>query len=367
MKNLYIILYFLSISGLYGQIDIHHVEAYKPGVFSIYSESGNVTGTAFVVGKNERYHYLATAKHVLNGSKSVHLISLEGQRFDATTVYEDDVHDLALLQAPLLDIPIEAIPIVTDIAMNDEVGFVSMKDAGKILPSRGTGIVRDVTGESLTLIMREVELGHSGSPLFCKDGIVGIIVKNGRFIECLNIMLAKEIIDEWGEGLFEGLFVEQKIDRARLPQSGTTLNHAEEIISIKGIHGDGVCQTGLINLIDGYLNTSWSCPGSVGDVRMVRLAFYKSTPISKLEIYISDESLGELPYGNIHVFDNDENNVISFESIFRHKRRQSRGYWYIYLFEKPILATEVAFGLNYMGPEPGTVTLNEIQFYGINL
>jgi hypothetical protein len=367
MKILFVMFSFFIPVTLFAQIDINHIEEYKKLIYSVQTEHKNSIGAAFIVGKNESHYFLATAKHVINGSQNAVLTSIDGTQYEASLVAAHDVHDLALLQTPFFPLKVDKVPIVTDIAMNDEVGFVSVKDQGKVIPSRGAGIVRDVTDESLSLIMGGVELGHSGSPLLSKDGIAGIIVKNGRFIECINIMLVKEIMDEWGEGLFEGWLVKQKFNRERLSQPGNTLNNSEETVSIKGIEGDGNCRTDLMHLIDGYLNTSWSCSGMSGDLNMVRLEFYKTAFITKLEIYISDKALKELPYGNIHVSGNDGNDVVSFDPVLEGKRRQSNGYWYIYRFSQPILGIEVAFGLTYKGSEASTSTFNEIQLYGIPL
>src|SRR5690554_3046695 len=139
MKALLAMLFFSIPLSLFAQIDINHIEEYKELIFSVQAEHQNSIGTAFIVGKNESHYYLATAKHVINGSQNAVLTSLNGEQCNATLVAEHDVHDLALLQTGLLPLRADQVPVVTDIAMNDEVGFVSVKDSGKVLPSRETG------------------------------------------------------------------------------------------------------------------------------------------------------------------------------------------------------------------------------------
>jgi len=217
-----LILFFTQII-LFAQMEISQIEDYRELIFNVQSEFNNSIGTAFIVGKSERYYFLVTAKHVLHGENNVTLFSIAGSQHKADFLMEHDVHDLALLKTPIFPINGDRIPIVTALEMKDEVAFLSAKDLGKIFPNNGSGIVRDVTGESISVIMNGVEPGHSGSPLLSKDGIAGIIIKRGRFIESINILLVNEIIDEWGEGLFEKLFVEQKISRIKLAVPNTVI------------------------------------------------------------------------------------------------------------------------------------------------
>lgn len=366
MKMLLVIHFFFIPITLFAQIEINHIEEYKKLIFNVQSEYTNSIGTAFIVGRNESHYFLATARHVINGSQNAVLISADGTQHKATLVAEHDVHDLALLQTPFFPLKVDTIPIVTDIAMNDEVGFVSLKDSGKVFPSRGTGIVRDVTGESLSLIMGDVELGHSGSPLFSKDGIAGIIIKNGRFIECLNIMLAMEIIEEWGDGLFADLFEERKVNRLKLVEPRTVIDKEITTLSVKGIKSDEGIKN-LSHLVDGRLETMWSCSIAKGEAVDVLFTFEKLVSVSQFKIYVSDDLPELLPRGYIFATNKDKTVYAYFLAILKYKERDRNGYWIIYELPRPELATEVTLYFSPVNTSTTSYYFNEIEFYGVEL
>lgn len=367
MKACLIFFSFLIPNSIYAQMDMSNIEDYKEIIFNVVLENNNSIGTAFVVGKSENHVYLITARHVISSSQNVILTSINGKKYTASLIEEHDVYDLALLETSLFPLSSDRIPIVSDIAMNDEVVFFSLKDLGKILPSNRPGIIRDITGESINVIIDEVELGHSGSPIFCISGIAGIILKKGRFTECINILLVKEIIEIWANGEFQVLLEERAIERVVLPQPGSTLNKQDEIISIEKILSDESCFSELINLVDQNLHTSWSCSGKSRDERNVLLQFYGTASISKIKIYISNDSTSELPIGSISFFNENNRTDVGFNSALSHKENQGDGYWYTYIFKKPILATKLAFQFGFIGDEIQTINFNEIQCIGIPL
>jgi hypothetical protein len=366
MKVLSVVLFFFISISLFGQIEIDRIGEYQQLIFNVRVESNRLMGTAFIVGKNESHCFLATAKHVLNGSQEAILISLDGTQHKATLVAEHDVYDLALLQTPLFPLTTDELPIVTDIAMNDEVGFVSLKDRGKVLPSKGTGIVRDVTGESLSIIMREVEQGHSGSPLLSKDGIAGVIVKNGRFIECLNIMLVKEIVEEWAEDLFVTVFVERGINRLKLADPKTIKDKEIEILSVKAIES-GKHTEDLSKLVDNTLATVWSTSVAEDEATDVLVTFENLVSLTLFKIFISENSPDNLPDGHVYVINNDKYFETFFQAILAYKERDRNGYWYVYRFLRPQLATHVKLFFTHHQFTTISYYLNEVEFYGVEL
>ena len=363
MRQYLLFILFLLSHNLVAQIQTDNVTPYKHIIFGVTKGFGNSIGSAFIVGKSSEYYFLATAKHVVQGDEKLLLTSLKGSQYPATVVTSHAVHDLALLRTPIFDLDLEAIPIVINLSMNDEVAFVSVKDSGKILPSKSPGIVRDVNGESVSVIMKEVESGHSGSPLISSTGIAGMITKNGKFIECINIVLVKEILEEWGDDLFKSLFSEHKLNRINLNITQSSLGSSEEPISIKDIIADESCTAGVLNLTDRYLNTSWSCSCDLNDISKLRIGFYQVTSILRLDIYISDESTSQTFPHEISVFNDYEINFLSL----KHSKRQGNGYWYSYEFNAPYMAKELTIGLNYDAGKTGSVTFSEILFYGIAL
>ena len=366
MKALLAMLFGFIPLHLFSQIDTKHLEEYKELIFNVQNEHSNSIGTAFVVGKNDSHYFLATAKHVLNGSREAILTSLDGGQYNASLVAEHDVHDLALVQTEFLPLQIDEVPIVIDIAMNDEVGFVSLKDRGKVLPSKGAGVVRDVTGESLSIIMKEVEQGHSGSPLISKDGIAGVIIKNGRFIECLNIMLVEEIVEEWGEGLFETVFVEVRSDRLKLVEPKSARNKEATNLRVAQVKSDRNL-VDLDNLVDGKLGNVWTCSVDKGEAVDVWFVFEKLTSVRRFRIFISDDLPELLPRGYIFLADKENTVYASFLSILKHKERGRNGYWIVYELPKPELATEVTLYFSQAGTNKTSYYFNEIEFYGVAL
>ena len=363
MRQYLLFILFLLSHNLVAQLQTDNITPTKKIVFGVTKGFGNSIGSAFIVGKNSEYYFLATAKHVVQGDKELLLTSLKGSQHPATVVNSHSVHDLALLRTPIFKLDFDSIPIVSNLSMNDEVVFISLKDSGTILPSKSPGIVRDVNGEVVSIIMKEVEPGHSGSPLISNGGIAGMITKNGKFIQCINILLAKEIIEEWGYDLFESLLSEHKLNRVNLNITQSSASSSEEPISIKEIIADESCTSGILNLTDRYLNTSWSCSGDLNDISKLRIGFYQLTSISRLDIYISDESTSQTLPHEISVFDDY---IINFLSL-KHSKRQGNGYWYSYEFNAPYMAKELTIGLNCDSGKTGSITFNEILFYGIAL
>lgn len=366
MKALLAMLFSFIPLHLFSQIDTKHLEEYKELIFNVQNEHSNSIGTAFVVGKNDSHYFLATAKHVLNGSREAILTSLDGGQYNASLVAEHDVHDLALVQTEFLPLQIDEVPIVIDIAMNDEVGFVSLKDRGKVLPSKGAGVVRDVTGESLSIIMREVEQGHSGSPLISKDGIAGVIIKNGRFIECLNIMLVKEIVEEWAEDLFVTVFVERGINRLKLADPKTIKDKEIEILSVKAIES-GKHTEDLSKLVDNTLATVWSTSVAEDEATDVLVTFENLVSLTLFKIFISENLPDNLPDGHVYAINNDKYFETFFQAILAYKERDRNGYWYVYRFLRPQLATHVKLFFTHHQFTTISYYINEVEFYGVEL
>src|SRR5690606_8510198 len=90
MKVLLAMLFSFIPLHLFSQIDTKHLEEYKELIFNVQNEHSNSIGTAFVVGKNDSHYFLATAKHVLNGSREAILTSLDGGQYNASLVAEHD-------------------------------------------------------------------------------------------------------------------------------------------------------------------------------------------------------------------------------------------------------------------------------------
>lgn len=365
MRLLLAIFPFFIPFTLFSQIDIKNIEGYRELVFNVRTQD-NGLGAGFIVGKNESHYFLATAKHVINGNHQAVLTSLDGEQYNATLLAEHDVHDLALLQTPLFSLRSDKVPIVTDIVMNDEVGFVSLKDRGKVLPSKGAGIVRDVTGESLSIIMKEVEQGHSGSPLISKDGIAGVIIKNGRFIECLNITLVQEIVEGWGESLFESVFVEMKSERRDLVAPKTAANQEEGRLPVMEIKSDKN-MINLARLIDGNLGNVWSGSVTAGEGMDVQVTFHRLVSVRQIKIYVSDGLSELLPRGYISLADGDRTVYAYFLATLKYKERYRNGHWLVYELPRPELATKVIMYFHAGGSKGISYYFNEIEFHGIAL
>lgn len=367
MKRLLTLLLFFTQGILFAQLEIDQSSLYKQIIFNVHNQSDNSIGTAFIVGKSERHFFLATAKHVLNGKKDILLTSIDGVQRQANLFWEHDVYDFAILRTPRFSISFDKIPIIIDLAMNDEVAFISAKDLGKTLPTNRSGIVRNVSSESISVIMSSVDLGHSGSPLFAKNGIAGIIIRNGRFIECINIVLANEIITSLGITDFDVVLEYRNIARPILPQPGSLLNKVKERILIKELTSDGTCTNGLANLADRNLRTWWSCTGEVGDLNMINLELSGVSSVSKIKIFIAERNLTKLPTGRVFIYYNNEKITYSLTSLFESKESHSNGFWCTYAFKKSVLATKISFGFEYTGSKKETITYNEIEIEGISL
>lgn len=336
-------------------------------IFTVSGRKGNSLGTAFIVGKNKEHYFLATAKHVIEGQKDFHLTSMQGKNHPATLLIAHTVHDLALLQTPIFPFNLDQIPIVSNLTMNDEVVFISAKDSGKILPSKSSGIIRDVTGETISVIMSEVESGHSGSPIISSSGIAGIITKNGKYTECINIMLVNDLIDDWSSDLFENHLVLKMIEKPKILVPKEISNLSEGVLPINIIKTISRCYNNILNLIDKNINTSWNCPIKSGDSALISVEFTGKSLISKLKLYISKEELIEFPYGYIFIYDNEIESGVSLEKILRYKESEGNGYWYTYIFKKPVLGNSIMLKFQYLGENQSNITLQEIQLFGISL
>lgn len=368
MKALLAILLFFTQSIVFAQLGTNQIEEYKELIFTVRRESDHSIGTAFVVGKSESHFFLATAKHVLNGDKSAILTSLNGTEYKASLVREHDVHDLALLQTPLLPIKTDRGIVIPDIEMNDEVMFLSAKDSGKLLPSKTPGIIRDVTDKSLSLVMDEVGPGHSGSPVFGKNGITGMILKNGRFIECMNISLVKEIIDVWGDESFEGFFVEKKA--IQLIGNVPRLDKDKKMVPVSVVGVESASETkNLTNLVDGKLETTWSYSVESGEEMEILISLEEPVALGSVRIYIPYKFSNFFPAGSIHFIDNKRRKeaYTSFSSIFKEKERHNNGYWFVYDLPKPESATTILLQFKNNRSVPVSFCFSEIQFYGVEL
>ncbi|GAA0878123.1 hypothetical protein GCM10009119_10910 [Algoriphagus jejuensis] len=332
---------------------------YKDIVFSVTEAFGNSFGSAFIVGKNDQYFFLATAKHVVQDDRQLLLTSSEGVQYPAVLVKAHSIHDIALLQMPIFPLDLDSIPMVSNLSMNDEVTFVSVKDSGRILPSKSPGLVRDVNGESLSIIMQEVESGHSGSPLLSDQGIAGMIIRNGKFIESLNIVLVKETIEGWNKGLFRSLLSEKVQINARiaLPFS----NASELPIAIKEIEIDGACSDNTFNLVDRYLNTSWSCTIDSIESNRIRIGLHEPILITGFDVYVKENFRSEISAIEISVINSLGNRSILPEFL----KTQGGGYWYSYILVEPINSSQLELEVIFNQLKGDVIVFNEVQIRGI--
>ena len=360
---------FLISHASFGQVDTTKIKLYKDLVFSVTRSSGNSIGTAFVVGKNDEYYFLATAKHVVEGDQNFNLISLDGANYPATVVAEHPIHDFALLQlhSSVLKLSTDSTPFVTNLSVNDEVIFISIKDQGRILPSQKDGIVLRLTQDYITVKMSEVEYGHSGSPLLTSQGIAGIIIKNGRFVECLNILMVKELLDSWAKGWFTLLLYENELTRTALPKPSTMLGNTTKMLVPEFIKGNAECVNGIINLVDRNLETFWRCALGNRQSAIISFNYAGTVMVSQVKIHLSADPSVDLPYGKLILYYGEKRTAFSFDSVLSHKEREGEGFWYTYELKKPVLATDVYFRLDFTENFRTLAIFNEIQVYGITL
>jgi hypothetical protein len=365
MKNLLTLLLFMIQSVLFAQLEIDQIDLYKQIVFNVHNQSDNSIGTAFIVGKSETHFYLATAKHVLNGQKEMLLTSIDGVKHQASLVREHDVYDFAILRTPLFLLQQKKIPIITDISMNNEVSFVSAKDLGKIFPIKGNGIVRDVTEESISAVMNNVNPGHSGSPLLSKNRIAGIILKNGNFIECLNILLIKKIIDAWGDQVFYSIFEEQRAMQITMQGQIPILDTDLANLKIVKVTSANV-EKDLMNLVDGKLETRWSYYLEPNKEIELLLQLSEFGFVGSFKFHISEKFSNFFPNGTIYFIDKKSNKIVytNFSSIFKQKMKSKFGYWFIYHLPDYESATEIRIHLKNDKNINFPCYFNEIQFYG---
>jgi hypothetical protein len=365
MKGVVFIYFFLLPFTVVGQLKINNSEVFKKTLFTVRKENGNSTGVAFICGRKKSTIYLITARHVIEGASGITLTGLEGETYQAELVRVHPVYDLALLKTSIPNLPIEPLDVISDISMNDEVGFISTNKGGNVLPSKGNGLVRDVTGESLVVLMSDVEGGDSGSPLFCQGGIAGIILQNGRFINCLNIVLVHEILKDWADSSFEVLFKEIKFKRAEKREVTSLIGAAEKMIAYTKLGTLGKCKDELQNLGDHDLTTGWKCTGNYNEEIKIWFFFSNDDSFSKVKIFFPDDSTGDLPSGKIMFIHDGQTTSLNLTKFLSHRERLGTGYWYVYEFKKHLPATEIGLTLKFR-TDHSTFAFNEIQFIGVS-
>lgn len=367
MKAFVLIMVLLIPNASFGQIALSSIENFKSLVFNVVIENDNAIGAAFIVGKNDKEVFLVTAKHVLRGNRNVILTSVDGSRNLASLVEEHHVYDLALLKSSSVALNLEEIPIIKDLSINDEVVFISMKDSGKIFPANSRGIVRDITGEMLHVLMAGVEPGHSGSPVLNEDGIAGMILKNGRTIECLNILQVNEIVHDWCGDQFKVILREQATKRKSLPSPGSLVNSEVREVPIAIVKTDEKYLSNLRNLFDENLSTFWSCSGKLNETNTLEFYFHRGSSISHFDIFISNDLSTELPKGKIFLYNDGTVSKVTFQSILKSKTRDGTGFWFTYVFKKPIPVSHLKFEFIHNNEARSTISLSEIKIFGHTL
>lgn len=362
--SILLILAIFNSNWILSQQDHSKYKIFENLALNVVSDDNSRLGTAFLVGYNDSHLFFVTARHVIEESEDIVLTSDFLHRIKATIIGKHDKYDLALLQTSLIPFELKNIPVTNNLSINDEVVFISMKDSGIILPKQGSGIVRNVNPESISVLMQDVDSGHSGSLLLHEQGIAGMILKKGNQTECLNIMLIKSVLEEWAYEKFQVLLMETDIRRSLFTAPGSLLKSDERPIHISKIKSTGKLVYHSEYLNDGNIATSWQAEGDTSDKSGFSLYFPQFTALTKFEFFIPEGLYSDVPKGKVEWEVENKLKKTKLQSILKFRKKEANGYWFTYVFKKSIFVDQLHFEFSHNDLFRKNIKINEIQVYG---
>ena len=141
--------------------------------------SGTSTGSGFIISEDG---YVLTNYHVIEGAKSVTVVTHGGDQLSAAIIGSDAANDVALLKVEGKGMPAVTLGSSEELSVGDQVAAIG-NPLGELTSTMTVGYIsgkeRAVTSDNTTIHMIQTDAainsGNSGGPLFNMKGeVIGI-------------------------------------------------------------------------------------------------------------------------------------------------------------------------------------------------
>ncbi|MBE6933939.1 MAG: trypsin-like serine protease [Ruminococcaceae bacterium] len=237
-------------------------------IFGQVAETAS-SGSGFIISADG---YIVTNYHVIEDAKTLTVITIDQQEYDATVVGFDESNDFALLKINATDLPDVKLGSSANLIEGDQVAAIG-NPLGELTNTLTVGVIsakdRDVeTGNSVINMLQTdsaINPGNSGGPLFNMNGeVVGITTAKvaGDDIEGLNFAIPIDDVKDLITQLMEKGYIST-------PYMGITINNKR--------NGFGV----LIESVES--NSPADTAGlRVGDI-IVGIGEYETTTLAEMD------------------------------------------------------------------------------------
>jgi len=261
------------------------------------------SGSGFIVSSDG---YIVTNYHVIQGAKSLTVITYDETEYTATVVGYDDGNDFALLKVDAADLPAVTLGSSSALIEGDQVAAIG-NPLGELTNTLTVGVIsakdRDVEFETSIINMLQTDAainpGNSGGPLFNMRGeVVGITTAkiSSEAVESLGFAIPIDDVKD---------MITQLIDKGYLstPYMGVSINNSRD--------GVGVYVTGVEA---GY-------PAATAGIRtgdlIVGVDDYETTTLNQLDLVLRSFKPGQTV--SVFVYRNRE--VVELTLTFGEKQQ----------------------------------------------
>jgi len=261
------------------------------------------SGSGFIVSSDG---YIVTNYHVIQGAKSLTVITYDETEYTATVVGYDDGNDFALLKVDAADLPAVTLGSSSALIEGDQVAAIG-NPLGELTNTLTVGVIsakdRDVEFETSIINMLQTDAainpGNSGGPLFNMRGeVVGITTAkiSSEAVESLGFAIPIDDVKD---------MITQLIDKGYLstPYMGVSINNSRD--------GVGVYVTGV----------EAGSPAATAGIRtgdlIVGVDDYETTTLNQLDLVLRSFKPGQTV--SVFVYRNRE--VVELTLTFGEKQQ----------------------------------------------
>lgn len=305
--------------------DFQTTEILKDNIVAIHEGNNGEVGTGFIIALKRNEVFIVTANHVVGKKKTVQvqISKYEGSQ-EAEVKAQSVYYDVALISVRINSFQWRPYSYATNILAGDAVYIMSTLQNKQVVPGDGSGTISDMDSENMILKLRGIQGGDSGTPLLCKEGVIGMIFTRSPVQAVPILLIRKLVVEDWQS---PWQLTEKTIYRAPVKAQPPPDINKENNVPIARVSVIGDCSENTNNVADQDTYSYWSCLKDGWKHVLIHLDGIQT--VRKLKVFYPRTYNQDLPKGEIEIPELKKSFSME-KKLTGFVEKDPNGTWYVY-------------------------------------